>query len=301
MKRILSYLVVGIAVIAGLVNHFTTPDSPEGAVSAAPAAAPANDGVAQGLSVTPTAYFSRTETPLITDEQLADEDLHYIVHMLPSDPSVRNYAMLYDASLRMAYWVAYPLCDYYMKGSGKRTDDWGYDPGIDTQLQANLERGIDGYDRGHQLPSADRLTTKADNATTFYYTNITPQTGKGLNQSIWNNLEEKVRRWASHTDTLYVVTGAMPTDERHPTVTYARDNDGRRIAVPRYYYKALARKVKGRFQTIAFRLEQKAYDDPNGYMDCALSVSDLERLTGFTFFPSLDATTKERLDLSQWR
>ena len=40
-----------------------------------------------------------------------------------------------------------------------------------------LERGIDGYDRGHQLPSADRLTTKADNATTFYYTNITPQTG----------------------------------------------------------------------------------------------------------------------------
>ena len=110
-----------------------------------------------------------------------------------------------------------------------------------------------------------------------------------------------MRRWASHTDTLYVVTGAMPTDERHPTVTYARDNDGRRIAVPRYYYKALARKVKGRCQTIAFRLEQKAYDDPNGYMDCALSVADLERLTGFTFFPSLDATTKERFDLKQWR
>ena len=128
MKRILSYLVVGIVVIAGLVNHFTTPDSPEGAVSAAPATAPANDGVAQGLSITPTAYFSRTETPLITDEQLADEDLHYIVHMLPSDPSVRNYAMLYDASLRMAYWVAYPLCDYYMKGSGKTHGRLGLRP-----------------------------------------------------------------------------------------------------------------------------------------------------------------------------
>lgn len=301
MKRFLSYLVVGIAVITGFVNYFTASGTSENATNAAPAATTADVETGQDLRATRTDYFSRTETPLITDEQLTDKDLHYIVHMLPSDPSVRNYAMLYDTRLRMAYWVAYPLCNYYMKGSGKRTDNWDYDPSIGKEQQAHLERGIDGYDRGHQLPSADRMTTKADNATTFYYTNITPQTGKGLNQSIWNNLEEKVRRWASHTDTLYVVTGAMPTDEEHRTVTYALDNDGRRIAVPRYYYKALARKVKGRFQTIAFWLEQKAYDDPNSYMDYALSVSDLERLTGFTFFPTLDVSVKERLDLSQWR
>ncbi len=250
---------------------------------------------------TEAVYFKRTETPVITNEQLAKENLHYIVHMMASDPKVRNYAMLYDSDLKISYWVAYPLCNYYTKGSGERTDEWGYDPSISTQLQANLTKGMSGYDRGHQIPSADRLTTNADNAMTFYYTNMTPQLGQGLNQGIWANLENKVRGWSSSVDTLFVVTGAMPTTQENTSVSYTKDNDGRQIAIPQYYFKALARKIGGTFQTIAFKLDQKKYSDPNGYMDCAISVSDLEKLTGFTFFPSIDETTKQTLDKSKWQ
>ena len=36
-------------------------------------------------------------------------------------------------------------------------------------------------------------------------------------------------------------------------------------------------------------------------MNYAVSVSELEKRTGFTFFPSLDASVKANLDLSQWR
>ena len=136
---------------------------------------------------------------------------------------------------------------------------------------------------------------------TFYYTNMTPQTGKGFNQSIWANLEQSVRAWSSGTDTLYVVTGAMPTTPTDTKVTYVKDNDGKNVAVPKYYFKALARKISGQFHTIAFKLDHKTYSDPTGYMDCAMSVSDLEKLTGFTFFPTLDAATKAELDLSKWQ
>ena len=85
-------------------------------------------------------------------------------------------------------------------------DDWDYDPLVPRDEQPTLFHGYDGgYDRGHQLPSADRYT---DNPSTFYFTNMTPQLGS-LNQKIWANFEVQVRAWARACDTLYVVTGCV--------------------------------------------------------------------------------------------
>lgn len=244
-----------------------------------------------------TKYFKRTETPVITNEQLST--YKYITHFCPDDKTVRNYSMLYDTSLKMAYWVAYPLCSYYL-GDAKRTDNWGYDPEINSSLQANMNKGLgNGYDRGHQLPSADRLRSAALNTTTFYFTNMTPQVSN-MNQQIWANLENQVRSWTSGTDTLFVVTGAMPTTATDKNITYTPDNSGKQIAVPKYYFKALARKVSGTFYTIAFKIENRTGYSANGYMSCALSVADLEKETGFTFFPSLSATAKATFDQSKW-
>lgn len=63
-----------------------------------------------------------------------------------------------------------------------------------------------------------------------------------MNQAIWADLESAVRGWSSATDTLYVVTGAMPTTQTDQTIKYVQDNDGKNMAVPKYYFKALARK-----------------------------------------------------------
>ena len=96
----------------------------------------------------------------------------------------------------------------------------GYDPSINPIYQANLSRGYhgNGLDRGHQMPSADRTASKAENATTFYYTNMTPQNST-LNQGMRANLEGKIRVWSAQTDTLYVVTGAMVTTKTDKTLT----------------------------------------------------------------------------------
>ena len=37
------------------------------------------------------------------------------------------------------------------------------------------------------------------------------------------------------------------------------------------------------------------------YMKYAVSVSDLEKNTGFEFFPGLDESIKSQLDLSKWQ
>lgn len=248
-------------------------------------------------------YAKWRETPVITKSMLEKSNIKYINHYMPSDKKVRNYSLLYDSELKLAYWVAYPYCSYY-DGSAGRNEKWAYDPEISSSLQVNLKKsyGISGYDRGHQIPSGDRQRDVASNQTTFYYTNMTPQIGQGLNQSIWANLEGKVRSWSSGADTLFIVTGAAVTTLTDKNIEWKTNkNDGKQVAVPKFYYKALARKVNGVFQTIGFKLEQKKYSNANGYMDCAISVSELEEETGFTFFPTLSADIKRQCDKSKWK
>lgn len=250
-------------------------------------------------------YIRWAETPLITESQLTQSNIKYIIHYtgeifkdgVLKDKEIRNYSMLYDTNLKMAYWVAYPLCSWYLGDSG-RTDAWGYDDKLAENLQPNLSKGINGYDRGHQIPSGDRTRSSSINSQTFYYTNMTPQIGQKMNQSIWEDLETAVRGWSSG-DTLYVVTGAMPTTATDKQIQYAKDNNGKNIAIPKYYFKALARQVGGNYQTIAFKLDHKAYSDTQ-YMKYAISVSELENITGFTFFPSLPSEVKKTLNTSQW-
>lgn len=92
-----------------------------------------------------------------------------------------------------------------------------------------------------------------------------------MNQSIWEDLETAVRGWSSG-DTLYVVTGAMPTTATDKQIQYAKDNNGKDIAIPKYYFKALARKVGGNYQTIAFKLDHRAYNSQHENIWTTLSA-----------------------------
>ena len=245
-------------------------------------------------------YERYTETPVITPAMFEDDDLLYVIHDMPNikypgtNVAVRNYSMLFSKDLRFAYWVAYPLYNA-CTGSSGRTNAWAYDPVIPIAYQANLSSGFgNSYDRGHQIPSGDRTSDKETNRTTFYYSNMTPQLGKGMNQGIWANLENEVRSWMSDTDTVFVVTGAMPPVDGN-IVRY------KEMAVPEYYFKALARKRNGdtEFTTIAFVLENIYYSNTN-FMNYAISVKELEEMTEFEFFPSISKNIKATLDKSKW-
>lgn len=232
-------------------------------------------------------------------------DLIYYEVDLP-DRAGRNYQMLYDSKELIAYWIAYPMYSSIM-GTGNRTDDWGYDPNIPQSLQQTLARSYGGgYDRGHQMPSADRNYNETVNRTTFYYTNMTPQTGS-MNQGIWANLEDEVRNWARECDTLYVVTGASLTTLTNSTIDHVADNDGKQVGLPKYYYKALAKRDNNGtadpaddiFHTVAFKIDNAAVSGVFG--DYRIPVAELEQQTGFTFFPQLpDASIKSTVEASKW-
>lgn len=221
-------------------------------------------------------------------------------HNIPDNDRMRNYSMLYDTINRIAYWVAYPMHTSYL-GSASRTDDWQYDPAIKNKFQPQLFKGfgVSGIDRGHQLPSADRTINSSANRTTFYFSNMTAQNST-LNQGIWADLEARVRVWTKQCDTLYVVTGAMIKSANNPTIEYVKDNGGLSVAKPQYYYKALAKKMGNTYYTIAYRMDNKA-PSSSTYTTYKLTISQLEKETGFTFFPKLSSEDKNKIVEDQWK
>lgn len=215
----------------------------------------------------------------------------------------RNYSFSWDYKNLVAPWVAYPLCKEHSPTGGDRSNEWGVDPYLPKNLQPVLYRGFSSssgqYDRGHQIPSADRKATSNKehymaNVATFYGTNMTPQLAS-LNQHSWKNLEEKVRLWAGRSDTCYVVTGCITKGSTRT----ARDNEGKSVTVPTHYYKAVLRYSRNStighsgYSACAILLEHKGYGDNNNFKPYAMSVSDLEKVTGITYFANLPAKIGE--------
>lgn len=210
--------------------------------------------------------------------------------MTTGSKRVRNYSFYWSGTEHLALWVAYPL-NKGLIGGGSRTNQWDiFDPLIPKSEQANTWNGGfgSGYDRGHQLPSADRLYLDG-NIQTFYPTNMTPQRTQ-FNQNIWARLEGTVRSWAnslnSATDTLYVVTGCVV---KGSTSSRQAGRSGPYVTVPTAYYKALLR-----------------YSQSSGYSGCALwldhstgagqatasdmmSIDALEERLGIDLFVNLPA------------
>ena len=211
--------------------------------------------------------------------------------MTTGSKRVRNYSFYWSSTEHLALWVAYPL-NKGLIGGGDRTNKWDiFDPLIPRSEQANTWNGGfgNGYDRGHQLPSADRLYLDG-NVQTFYPTNMTPQRSQ-FNQKIWAKLEGTVRSWAnslnSATDTLYVVTGCVVNGS---TSSRQAGRSGPYVTVPTAYYKALLR-----------------YSRSSGYSGCAIwldhetdpyrtveerdmmSIAALEEKLGIDLFVNLPA------------
>lgn len=216
----------------------------------------------------------------------------------------RNYSFIWDYDNLVAPWVAYPLCKWNMAKNVKRTNAWALDPLLPESKQPVLYRGFSKgnngwYARGHQIPSADRLTSYESNAMTFYGTNMTPQIQEGFNGDIWETLEGMVRSWANKSDTLYVVTGCVIDYKDGETVKYAVDNYGKKVTVPTAYYKVVLRYMKSStfgysgYSACAVWLDHKVYSAKTIDSSYSMSVDDLEKRLNIDFFVNLPAKVGE--------
>lgn len=206
---------------------------------------------------------------------------------------IRNWSCYYDTEAFVSHWVAYPQ-NSGLIGSGDLEYVWGYDPLISTDYQVNIIQGSygGGWTRGHQLPRADRRAYDAM-VSTCYATNQTPQ-DYDFNSDIWGDLEARVRTWAGRCDTMYVVTGCNVLPEYGWTGTLSGNKGGHSARVPSHYYKALLRRTKSNtWSAVGFYFPHSSSIASGEFMDYLVSIEELERKTGVTFFVNYAATFGE--------
>ena len=248
-----------------------------------------------------TSITNRMETPRV----LNDGSTLLIDHTTTTNgKKIVTYELEYDKNKLHSRWVAFRFDgNTRSKTTGRSDEPFADDPSID----ANYRIGKNGfgwdYNRGHLCASA--------NVQTFYMTNMSPQLAS-FNQAYWVTLEGLVQtlgRDKTFSDTLYVVKGGTIKDNQ--IIDYVTRSNGKRVAIPKYYYMALLKVKNGVYSSIAFWMEHKEY----GYdykhkaplseiAKNAISVNKLEELTGINFFPNLPDTNEELVestcDKSAW-
>lgn len=203
-----------------------------------------------------------------------------------------GYRLSFNTETLCPNWVAWELTRHETQGRLSRYDYFQADPKLPSRYRVDWKdyKGT-GWDRGHMCPAADMKWDKQAQKACFYMSNMCPQDGS-LNRGAWSKLEEACRRWARREGSVYIVCGPIfAQGGKRRTISR-----GRKIQVPTGFFKAVLCLNKGREKTIAFYYSN---DDKRQTMpQAAMSVDDIERLTGYDLFFQLPDALESRLEAS---
>ncbi len=235
-------------------------------------------------------------------------DYYYTWHITDAKYSngnkARNYSVCYSKDKMCTMWVAAPMHTFYIKGSHGRTDDYDTDPNFDFTQPGKWS----GYTRGHLIASNNRhagvTSSGLVNRQAFYYSNIAPQLSN-FNSGDWGSVDNVMdKQWESRSDTTYAVYGC-----------YWDKANGKEIVngtkVPTHYYMVMLRAKAGvnkwvvncskdELECIAIMMEHKNWDSLPALSTFAMSVADLEKLTGFVYFGNVPNAPKDTYKASSW-
>lgn len=269
------------------------------------------------------------EMPVVRDDdnnRIDDNDntLYYAYHLCaggekgPTGKTARNYSVCFSSEYHCPVWVAAPRHSMYVGGAG-RNDSYKADPDIPASIQYKSKDTGGGCNKGHMLGSAERTSSVATNRQVFYYSNIAPQNSTTFNNGggAWNKLEDFVDGLVVK-DTLYEVIGCYfekfqdkrgNTVSSPKTISYGGRSD---VGLPTMFYYALLRTKSGKsgksvvkcsadeLQCVAFVVSHTAKKGQEPSSLDMISISALEELTGFTYFPNVPNAPKNTFNPSDW-
>ncbi len=209
----------------------------------------------------------------------------------------KAYVTSFNSSTLMPNWVAWRLTKEHTSGSHKRDNEmFSPDTDLPEEWQVNTyDYQQSGYDRGHMCPAGDNKWDAEAMRQCFLMTNMCPQ-DHNLNGGDWNEMEMQCRKWAQEYGEIYIVCG--PIVFKNNTKRIGQQH---KVTVPDAFFKVvltLGDEPKG----IGFIYRNRPGDRPKG--DYVNSIDEVERITGFDFFPTLPDDVEEKVeaqaDLELW-
>lgn len=200
-----------------------------------------------------------------------------------------SYLLSFNTEKLTPNYVAWCLTPDRVRGHQKRSDFFDVDPLIPSRYRVTHgDYSGSRLDRGHMCPAADNRHSKTAMTECFYMSNMCPQ-DHWLNVGAWNELEIQCRSWTKNYKKIYIVTGPI-YDSANPRRI---GKNGHRIAVPDRFFKAVL--MMGRVpKAIGFIYPNK--NVMGDMRDYAVSVNQIEKITGIDFFPSLDDKIENKIE-----
>lgn len=192
----------------------------------------------------------------------------------------------FNSRCHIPNWVSWELTADETTGDVSRTNKFYNDPDIDG-CPDSWDYSYSGYDRGHMAPAGDMKWDSKAMEETFFLSNICPQ-AKALNTGSWKNLEEKCRTWARIDGRIYIVCGPIIDEKPMELIGDSK------VWVPSRFFKVIIAPYSTPARGIGFIM-------PNGKVEggmqvCAVTIDEVERITGHDFFASLPDELENQLE-----
>ncbi|HOU67481.1 MAG TPA: DNA/RNA non-specific endonuclease [Paludibacteraceae bacterium] len=207
-----------------------------------------------------------------------------------------GFNLSFNPCWQISNWVAYELTAEETKGTESRKNyRFAKDPLVELSPDHSDYSGS-GYSRGHMAPAADMKWDPCAMRSSFFMTNICPQT-EAMNNGCWELLERKCRVWAKSFGSIYIACG--------PVVKAGMKTiSAKKISVPNAFYKVVLRKKNDKYEGIAF-IMPNSEDAVASLEPYVVSIDAVEAQTGIDFFYNLpddvEVEVEAASDFSGWR
>ena len=196
------------------------------------------------------------------------------------------YTVSYNKTTRQPNWVMWELTDnHVMKRKDGVWNEYREDPDLPAEIRSTLEDyASSGYDRGHMCPGGDCNWDDEGRDETFLFSNMCPQ-NPNQNRGDWKEIEMACRKWAQQYGRIYIVCGPI----------FFKSQEHERIGpnlmpVPEAFFKVILCNDLSSPKGIGFICRNT---DGNRKKDFYVnSIRQVERVTGYKFFPNLNDSIK---------
>ncbi len=198
-----------------------------------------------------------------------------------------GYTVSYNRETRLPNWVAWRLTRAHIRGDAQRKGvKFAEDTDVPEPRATDADYRSSGYDRGHLCPAGDNKWSSKAMEQSFLFTNICPQAPQ-LNRGDWNEMEIACRKWAQRHGEIYIVCGPVLYKQKHKTI------GKNKVVVPEAFFKVVLC-MNGTPKAIGFIYKNADGNRPKG--DYANSVDEVERITGYDFFPALPDDVERKVE-----